>query len=122
MAHKHTATAGMLAAASAFLLASCGGQEEVAYCVDANNTVVDEDLCDDDRGGGVYFLNVGGHSSGLGAGARLKGGHRFLPSDTAARSQHNIASSGRVVTGTKSAGYGRAGGFGGGGRSGGFGG
>jgi hypothetical protein len=89
-------------AASAGLTAACGnGDEERVYCADENGVVVDDDNCDDDRVGRVpYFLWVGPFARRLRPGAKLSGGQRFAPSDTAARSRLGLSTSGPVTNGT----------------------
>jgi hypothetical protein len=48
-------TTTVLTTAATGFMAGCGGggqdEEQVAYCTDENGEIVDEDLCDDDRGG-----------------------------------------------------------------------
>jgi hypothetical protein len=100
--------------------------DEVFYCVDENETIVDEENCDDDgnRGGvGVLPLFFLAHSSryakGLRPGTKLPpGGAKFAYNDRAARQQWGLPSSGRVSNGTvKSGVVGKGGGGDGGSRS-----
>lgn len=111
------------AAFTAVILASgtltgCGAQEEtVVYCVDENDEVVDENLCDQDSGstsgGGFFFFMAGNYGSGLQPGTKLdrSAGSRFSPTDTAARKSAGLPETGKVSTG-KSGTYFRQGGFG----------
>jgi hypothetical protein len=106
-------TTTVLTTAATGFMAGCGvgGQEEeqVAYCTDKDGKIVDEDLCDDDRGGGLgsglFFLYLGGFRSGLPVGTVLpRGGTRINPGDTTARSRAGLPSTGRVSAGTRVAG------------------
>jgi len=100
--------------------------DEVFYCVDETETIVDEDNCDDDgrRGGaGVLPLFFLAHSSryakGLRPGTKLPaGGAKFAYNDAAARQQWGLPTTGRVSNGTvKSGVVGKGGGGDGGSRS-----
>jgi hypothetical protein len=111
-------------AASAGLVAACGTdeEEENVYCGDADGYVVEDYLCDDDYnggyyGGGPYFFYVGPYGPGLRPGARLLGGAKISPTDTAARSRYGLSTTGRIVNGTAVSGgfgSGRSGGSSGG--------
>jgi hypothetical protein len=93
-------------------VAACDSQpdeDEVFYCVDENENIVDEDNCDDTRArsGGVGFLPLFflAHSSrypkGLRPGTKVPaGGAKFAYNDAAARSQWGLPSTGRVANGT----------------------
>jgi hypothetical protein len=104
-------TTTVLATAATGFLAGCGagGEEEdeqVAYCTDENGEIVDEDLCDDDRGGGIggglFFLYLGGFRSGLPVGTVLpRGGTRINPADSAARQRAGLPASGKVGAGQR---------------------
>lgn len=109
---------------AAAFLAGCGeDEEETAYCVDANETVVDNSQCDDeyDRGGGGGFIwFFAGAGRGFGPGSRVTGvpGDRVRASDRAA-----LARRGGFGSRARSSGVGRGSGSSGGsgfsGRSGG---
>ncbi len=65
--------------AAAFV--ACGEEEEVAYCVDRNDEVVENRNCDGSNGGFFWFYGAGG----LARGARVPaGGDRINSTDTAA--------------------------------------
>ncbi|WP_040392779.1 hypothetical protein [Catelliglobosispora koreensis] len=71
------------------------------YCTDANEVIVDEDKCDNDRSG-LYFLAFAPFFvKGLKPGTRLpSGGSRFAASDTAARASWGLPTTGRISNGT----------------------
>jgi hypothetical protein len=104
-------TTTVLATAATGHLAGCsvgGGEEEeqVAYCTDENGEIVDEDLCDDDRGGGLggglFFLYLGGFGRGLPVGTVLpRGGTRIDPGDSAARQRAGLPGTGKVSAGQR---------------------
>jgi hypothetical protein len=103
-------TTTVLATAATGFLAGCGAggeeDEQVAYCTDENGEIVDEDLCDDDRGGGIggglFFLYLGGFRSGLPVGTALpSGGTRINPNDSAARQRAGLPASGKVSAGQR---------------------
>jgi hypothetical protein len=103
-------TTTVLTTAATGFLTGCGvggGEEDqVAYCTDKDGEIVDEDLCDDDRGGGfgggLFFLYLGGFRSGLPVGTVLpRGGTRINPGDTAARQRAGLPGTGRVSAGTR---------------------
>jgi hypothetical protein len=103
-------TTTVLATAATGFMAGCGvggdEDEQVAYCTDENGKIVDEDLCDDDRGGGLggglFFLYLGGFGRGLPVGTVLpRGGTRINPGDTAARRAAGLPGTGRVSAGTR---------------------
>jgi hypothetical protein len=82
------------------------GDDEVFYCADTEGEIVDEDLCDDDRGGGVggglFFLYLGGFGRGLPVGTVLpSGGTRINPGDAAARQRAGLPASGKVSAGQR---------------------
>lgn len=86
----------------AFGTASCGDDpDQVAYCVDQSNQVVDADYCDDDGDGhgGFFFINTGSHLGGLGRGARLNGGNVIPYTDTAARERAGLPARGSITGG-----------------------
>lgn len=69
---KTIALGAMPVMALAFL-AGCGGEDEVAYCVDQQDTVVDNSFCDDDFNG-TYFWSFVAASQGskIVKGAKIK--------------------------------------------------
>ena len=99
-------TTTVLATAATGFMAGCGVEEEQrAYCVDEDGEIVDDDYCDDDRGGvggGLFFLYLGGFRPGLPVGTVLpSGGTRINPADTAARQRAGLPATGRVAGGTR---------------------
>ena len=103
-------TTTVLATAATGFMAGCaaGGEEDeqVAYCTDEDGKIVDEDLCDDDRGsgigGGLFFLYLGGFGRGLPVGTVLpSGGQRINPGDTAARQRAGLPGTGKVSAGQR---------------------
>ncbi|MDO9355580.1 MAG: hypothetical protein Q7T55_17900 [Solirubrobacteraceae bacterium] len=59
-----TVTLGVLPVLATAFLASCGDDDETAYCTDVNNVVVENNYCDDDfNNGGYYWAFIGGGSS-----------------------------------------------------------
>ncbi|WP_420123407.1 hypothetical protein [Nakamurella sp.] len=96
-------------------LAACGSDhdgteqtEQTVYCVDGNDQVVDEALCDESNpGAGSHFLMFA--AAGYLIGSRLPaGGSRIAPTDQAARSAAGLAATGRAAgTVVKSGGIGR---------------
>ena len=103
-------TTTVLATAATGFLAACGTdeeqeQEQVAYCTNEDGEIVDDDYCDDDRGGvggGLFFLYLGGFRPGLPVGTVLpSGGTRINPTDTAARQRAGLPATGRVAGGTR---------------------
>lgn len=110
---------------AAAFLAGCGSDEDdatqTAYCVDAQDRVVDNEYCDDDRaGGGGYFVFFGGlplRGGTVTRGTVLRGGERIPASNRTA-----IAERGGFGSGARTGGVGRTvtargggGGFSGGG-------
>lgn len=132
MGARHGAISAPVAviSAAALVLSGCGASEpdDVVYCVDENNMIVDEDRCDDTSGthsNGFFWYMVGRYNSGLKPGTSLDpalSSARFRSTDSAARTKAGFSSTGKISTG-KSAGFGKgggkAGGFGGGGKGGG---
>lgn len=102
-------TTTVLATAATGFLAGCsaGGEddEQVAYCTDENGEIVDEDLCDDDRGGvgpGLFFLYLGAFRPGLPVGTVLpSGGTRIDPGDRVARQRAGLPATGKVSAGQR---------------------
>lgn len=109
---KSVAIPLVVLAASSWLTAGCGGQDdEQVYCTDRNGQVVDTRNCDDGNGhGGIYIFRAGTGSSwnGLRPGQTVpKGGSTFSVGDSAARSSHGLSGTGKV-----SGVHGEGGGFG----------
>jgi hypothetical protein len=104
---RATLTTTVLTTAATGFMTGCGGggQEQVAYCTDENGKVVDDSYCDDGYhgpGAGFFFLYLGGFGRGLPVGTLLpRGGTRISPTDTAARRNAGLPSSGRVSAGTR---------------------
>lgn len=107
------AAAGVLVAPS---LVACGSDhdgeqtEQTVYCVDANDNVVDNSLCDEtttSTGSGSHFLMFA--AAGYLLGSRLpSGGTRISPTDKAARTAAGLSSTGRAAgTTVKSGGIGK---------------
>ena len=103
-------TTTVLATAATGFMAGCGAggedDEQVAYCTDEDGKIVDEDLCDDDRGGGIggglFFLYLGGFGRGLPVGTVLpSGGTRINPGDSAARQRAGLPGTGKVSAGQR---------------------
>jgi hypothetical protein len=109
-------TSRSVALTSTFLLLAAGGvaacdndtQDEAFYCADENGTVVDEDYCDDNDGGGgvgilpLFFIwHSSSYRPGYAVGSKLPpGGSRFAYNDRAARQRFGLPSSGRISNGT----------------------
>lgn len=154
---KHTARTIALPAviaAASLVLAGCSAgmfesaPEDTVYCVDQNNTIVDEQKCEEESaasasqpstgsgshgvGSALFFYMIGRYSGGLQPGTRLDQNlstHRFATTDQAARTQAGMPATGPVKNGYsvstgKPAGFGsKSGGSGNnGGKPGGFGG
>jgi hypothetical protein len=102
-------TTTVLTTAATGFLAGCGvgGEEEeqVAYCTDEDGKIVDDEFCDDGYhgpGAGFFFLYLGGFRSGLPVGTVLpRGGTRISPTDTTARRNAGLPSTGKVSAGTR---------------------
>jgi hypothetical protein len=101
-------TTTVLTTAATGFLAGCGvgGEEEqVAYCTDEDGKIVDDKFCDDGYNGpgaGFFFLYLGGFRSGLPVGTVLpRGGTRISPTDTTARRNAGLPSTGKVSAGTR---------------------
>jgi hypothetical protein len=101
-------TTTVLTTAATGFMAGCGvgGEEEqVAYCTDEDGKIVDDEFCDDGYNGpgaGLFFLYLGGFRSGLPVGTVLpRGGTRISPTDTTARRNAGLPSTGKVSAGTR---------------------
>ena len=101
-------TTTVLSTAATGFLAGCGvgGEEDqVAYCTDEDGKIVDDEFCDDGYNGpgaGFFFLYLGGFRSGLPVGTVLpSGGTRINPTDTTARRNAGLPSTGKVSAGTR---------------------
>ncbi len=104
-------TTTVLATAATGFMAGCAPgngedeDEQVAYCVDEDGEIVDDDFCDDDYAGpgaGLFFLYLGGFRPGLPVGTVLpSGGTRIDPRDTVARQRAGLPASGKVTGGTR---------------------
>ncbi|SDF61275.1 hypothetical protein SAMN05660324_0649 [Klenkia brasiliensis] len=96
----------------AFTASGCSsGEDEVAYCVDQSNQVVDDDYCDSGySGGGGYFIWLGSPGRSLSRGSVVpSGGTTINPTDSTARANAGLPSSGSYTSGS---GGSRSGGFG----------
>jgi hypothetical protein len=118
-------------AAAAVLTMRCSAFEEpddVVYCVDESNTVVDDANCDDtatSSGGSnaLYYYMLGRYSMGLPVGSQLDPSlstARVPFNDPNARTSVGLTKSGTITTGVSASG--KPGGFGTGNKPGGFGG
>ena len=102
---------------STFLLLAAGGvaacdngyeyQDEGFYCADENGVIVDEDNCDDDRGGGglgllpFFIWHSTSYRPGYAVGTKLPpGGSRFAYNDRAARQRFGLPATGTIANGT----------------------
>lgn len=105
-------TTTVLATAATGFMAGCAvdgaeDEEQVAYCTDENGEIVDAELCDDDRGGGIgtgglFFLYLGGFRPGLPVGTVLPpGGTRINPGDSVARQRAGLPGTGTVSPGQR---------------------
>ena len=104
-------TTTVLTTAATGFMAGCGvggDEDQVAYCTDEDGKIVDDEFCDDGYrgpGAGLFFLYLGGFRSGLPVGTVLpRGGTRVSPTDTTARRNAGLPSSGKVSAGTRVAG------------------
>lgn len=106
-------------------LSGCGGEEQPAYCTDAEGVVVDPDLCEDSGGHGYFIYYGSGLSHNAQPGDRLSGGTKIAYNDSGARSKVGLPATGKISSGggfggtAKVGGGGFGGGFGGSGSSGG---
>jgi hypothetical protein len=101
-------TTTVLTTAATGFMAGCGvggDEDQVAYCTDEDGKIVDDKYCDDGYhgpGAGFFFLYLGGFGRGLPIGTVLpSGGTRISPTDTAARRNAGLPSSGKVSAGTR---------------------
>lgn len=116
---KALITTSILSAAAGLSLAGCTSPEvapaeEEVYCVNEDNEVVDENLCDGEgsymnQHGGMssYFFfvgNLGGNSYSPGQripSSYVSKGQRVSPVDSAARARAGLPKSGPVSSGTR---------------------
>ncbi len=101
-------TTTVLTTAATGFMAGCGvggNEDQVAYCTDEDGKIVDDEYCDDGYhgpGAGFFFLYLGGFGRGLPVGTVLpRGGTRISPTDTTARRNAGLPSSGKVSAGTR---------------------
>jgi hypothetical protein len=101
-------TTTVLTTAATGFMAGCGvggDEDQVAYCTDQDGKIVDDEYCDDGYrgpGAGLFFLYLGGFRSGLPLGTVLpRGGTRINPTDTTARANAGLPSTGKVTAGTR---------------------
>jgi hypothetical protein len=99
--------------ASSLVLSGCSPFEEekenIVYCVDDQDKIVDPDECERNSSGGggtspLFWYMMGQYNSGLTPGTRIDRGlstSRFDPRDTAARSNAGLPKTGTVSNGTK---------------------
>ncbi|WP_111765777.1 hypothetical protein [Nakamurella deserti] len=84
-------------------VAACGSSgdddEQTAYCVDANNQVVDDSNCDERNGygGGFFFLFLATGGFGRGSYIPTTGGTRINPADSAARVRAGLPGTGKAA-------------------------
>lgn len=128
-ASRAVTTPSVVVLAAAAFLGGCGTSEpdDVVYCVDKNNVIVDQDRCDDSSGttsNGAFWYMMGRYNSGLQPGTQLNPAQstaRFRSTDTAARTKAGVPATGKIATGKSSGfgtGSGKSGGFGGGSKGG----
>lgn len=114
---KAAISTSVLASAAGLALAGCGGGVEPnyqeVYCVNDQDEVVDEDMCDHASGtyggggGGNFFLfigNLGGNHYTPGQRiphSYVSKGQRVSPVDAAARAKAGLPKSGPVSSGTR---------------------
>lgn len=112
---KSAITTTILAAAAGLALAGCGGEENPeVYCVNGENEVIDEDLCDHTNGSYnahgsyvPYFLfvgDVGGHRYSSGQkipSDYISRGQRISPTNATARANAGLPKTGPVSSGTR---------------------
>jgi hypothetical protein len=96
---------GVLVVPSVAACGSDGDDDQTAYCVDANNQVVDDSNCDESNGygGGFFFLFLGGGSY-----IPAAAGTRINPADSAARTRAGLPATGKAAgTTVRSGGIGK---------------
>ena len=103
---KSALTTTVLATAATGYLTACDlgrDEDQVAYCTNEDGEIVDDSYCDDGyRGGGLFFLYLGGFGRGLPLGTVLpRGGTRIDPRDTTARRNAGLPGTGKVTGGTR---------------------
>lgn len=104
------AVSGVLVVPSLAACSSSGGEEQTAYCVNAENQVVDDSNCDESRGygGGSFFLFMAVGGFGRGSYIPTGGGTRINPADPAARASAGLPTTGKAAgTTVRSGGVGK---------------
>lgn len=90
-------TVGALAVA----FTGCGDDDERAYCLNENEEVVDNQNCDDDRGGGAFIWFFSGGSYVRGDNLRGQPGERIAANNKAALANRGgFGSTGRSTGGS----------------------
>lgn len=93
------ALSGVMVVPSVASCGSSGAEEQTAYCVDADNQVVDDSNCDESRGygGGFFFLLLAGGGFGRGSVIPAAGTTRINPADSRARVSAGLPATGRAA-------------------------
>jgi len=101
-------TTVVLATAATGWLTGCGMEdepEEEVYCVDEDQNVVDDDMCDSDyNGSGSFFFLMGNFGgSGYRVGEKIPGSsHKRIDArSSSARSKAGLSPTGKVSSGTR---------------------
>jgi hypothetical protein len=119
MRYRSTSVKLLIVPLLAGAFTGCAGEEqETAYCVDDNNTVVDNANCDDDRVNPGFFWFFGGFGAARIGQTLPRGGERIRASDKTAlarRGGFGSRSSSRGVGRPVGSAGGTGGGFTGGG-------
>ncbi len=81
-----TIALGAIPVMSLAFLAGCGGEDEVAYCVDGADTVVDNSYCNDDFNDGTYFWSfiAASQASKIVKGSKIKKASQKIASNNKA--------------------------------------
>ncbi len=96
---KSVFTTSVLATAASGFLAGCGEEEveQEAYCVNDTGQVVNEQMCDTDGGGGLFFLYLGNSGSHR-VGDRIPAGSSLIRhNDPVARSKAGLPATGKAT-------------------------
>lgn len=106
--HRSRAVPLMAVPVLALAFASCGGEDESAYCVDQNDQIVENRYCDDEAYagngngvGGAFFWYYAGRAAGgsFVPGTKLSGGDRVAASNVAENARRGgFGSSSRSTT------------------------